>query len=153
MCHQVQSSKLLCLAIFSVASLAICRADPKTVESRSAHQEIDSGPLVRRSDWRKALHAEFKYAPAKQRNSAVPTGAPRETPTSPDIVVLPKYVVRDSAPGFRELERVLRDEEEDARSETINQKLGIRTHTFTYKNDILGYKTLFFVPIAFGAAW
>ena len=142
------------LVMLTVASLTICRADHKAVENPPFIQEIESAPVVRHTDWRKALHTEFKFTPtALPEPAVVPPEVVRETPVNPDVVVLPKYVVRDAAPRFRELERVIRNEEENARAETLCRKLGICTHAFKYKNVIFGYKTLFFIPMSFGAAW
>ena len=136
-----------------VASLTICRADPKAVENPPVLQEIENASVVRQNHWRQALHAEFKYTPATPPDPAVPPEAVRATPANPDVVVMPKYVVRDTARSYRELAKVIRDEEEDARSEALNRKFGVRTHVFKYKKVIFGYRTLFFIPVAFGAAW
>jgi hypothetical protein len=150
---QAQTLLIIRLAMVTVASLTICRADPKVVENMPSLQEIIKAPAIHHSDWRKALHAEFKYTPTTLSDSPAPPEVIYETPANPDVVVLPKYVVRDAAPGFRELERVIRNEEENARSETLCRKLGISIHAFKYKNVIFGYKTLFFIPMSFGAAW
>ena len=142
------------LILLLAASLTICRADPKAVENQHVLQAIENAPVIRHTDWRKALHAELKYTPTAPPDPAVvPPEVVRETPANPDVVVLPRYVVRDAAPRFRELERVIRNEEENARAETLCRKLGISTHAFKYKNVIFGYKTLFYIPISFGAAW
>jgi len=153
MTSRAQSLPLIRLTVLTVASLTICRADPKTTESLLVPQETQSTTAVRHIDWRKALNTEFKYTPATPPDLAVPSEAIPETPANSDVVVLPKYVVRDAPRRYRELERVIRDEEEDARSESINKKFGIRTHAFKYKNVMFGYRTLFFIPVAFGAAW
>ena len=153
MTSRAQSLPLILLTILAVASLTICRADPKVAESSLVTQETQSTTAVRHIDWRKALNAEFKYTPTTPPDPAVPSEAIPETPADPDVVVMPKYVVRDAPRVYRELERVFRDEEENARSEALNRKFGIRTHVFKYKNVIFGYKTLFFIPVAFGAAW
>ena len=153
MTSRAQSLPLIRLTILTVASLTTCRADPKAAESSLVPQETQSATAVRHIDWRKALNAEFKYTPATPPDPAVLPEAVRETPANPDVVVLPKYVVRDAPRGYRELERVIRNEEEDARSEAFNRRFGIRTHVFKYKNVIFGYNTLFFIPVAFGAAW
>jgi hypothetical protein len=153
MTSRAQSLPLIRLTILTVASLTICRADPKAAESLLVPQETQSTTAVRHIDWRKALNAEFKYTPATPPDPAVPPEAIPETPANPDVVVLPKYVVRDAPRRYRELERVIRDEEEDARSEALNRKFGIRTYVFKYRKVIFGYKTLFFIPVGFGAAW
>jgi hypothetical protein len=129
--------------MFAVASLPTCWANPKAVENV---------PEARQTDWRNALHAEFKYIPVTLPNPAVPPKTVREAPPNPNVVVLAKYVVRDAAPGLWDLGKVFRDEEEDARSETLNKKIGFGTYTFRHKKTTFGFKTLFFIPIEFGGA-
>ena len=141
------------LIVLMVASLTICRADPKSVENLPVLQEIENAPTARHTDWRKVLHAELKFTPTSPPDPEVAPEVNYETPANPDVVVLPKYVVRDAALNFRELERVIRNDDDNARSEALNHKLGIRTHAFKYKKVMYGYKTLFFIPVAFGAAW
>ena len=119
---QVQSLLLIRLAMFTVASLAICRGDPKPVENGPVLQEIENAPTVRHSDWRKVFHAEFKYIPSTPADPAVAPEATPETPASPDVVVLPKFVVRDAAPDYRELEKAMRSWSKGANK--VLKKLG-----------------------------
>ena len=119
---QVQSLLLIRLAMFTVASLAICRADPKAVENGPVLPETENAPTVRHSDWRKAFHADFKYIPRTAANPAIAPEATLEKPASSDIVVLPKFVVRDAAPDYRELEKAMRSWSKGANK--VLKKLG-----------------------------
>ena len=151
MFFQAQSLQKICLAMFTVASLTICRADPKAVENVPVLQENENTPAVRHTDWRNALHVEFKYIPSTPANPAVAPDATPEIPADSEVVVLPKYVVRDAAPDYRELEKSMRPPSMGA--DKVMEKLGIGVHEVKFRHFSIGCATIFFLPVSLGLSW
>ena len=152
MSSQAQSLLLIRLAMFTVASLAICRADPKADENGPVLPETENAPTVRHSDWRKAFHADFKYIPRTAANPAIAPEATLEKPASSDIVVLPKFVVRDAAPNYRELEKAMRSQSQVTENVMV-KRLGIGKHVVNFRHFSVGCYTIFFIPVAGGISW
>lgn len=143
---------LIHLALFTVASLAICRADSKSVENVPVLQEIENAPAVRHSDWHKALHAEFKYIPSTLADPAVAPEATPVKPADPDVVVLPKFFVWGTAHNYRELEKAMLYPSTGGADEAM-RKLGIGKHEIKFRHFSIGYGTIFFVPVILGISW
>ena len=154
MYSQVQTVLLLRLAILMAVAGAVARADQKADEAIAVRQEPVGAPTIRHTDWRKELHTEFKFAPANPAapgDAAVPAPLVTETETNPEVVVLPKYEIKDRAPDYRELAQANRAP--DKREESIKQKLGIGVHEHKFRHFSVGYATIFFIPVAFGFSW
>lgn len=134
-----------------MASLAICRADPKAVENILVTQETDNTAEVSQMDWHKALHSEFKYTPTTPPIPAVLSEAISETPAKLDVVVLPKYVVRGATPRYREFENAMRSSNKDA--DKVMEKLGIGVHAVKFRHFSFGCATIFFIPVSLGMSW
>ena len=152
MSSPTQSLPLIRLIILSVASLTICRANSPAVENSLVPQETPSAPAVRHTDWRKTLQAEFKYTQTSMPNPSVPAEAMSETPTNPDVVALPKYVVRDAAPDYRELEKAFRSQSQVTEN-VMMKKLGIGEHVVNFRHFSMGCYTIFFIPVSAGISW
>jgi hypothetical protein len=147
--------------LVTMALTVICRSetepDPKAELSDSAPAENPRpfGPVWRRASL-SGLHFESAHQGGDDGRSKVTAPAPPGSTqlADLDLVVLESMVINDRrGPDFREMEKIIRTEEQNGRSEAVKGKLGIATHVFKFKNVLFGYNTLFFIPISFGAAW
>jgi hypothetical protein len=151
MFSRAQSLPLIRLIILIVTSLTICRANPKEGANFLVPPDNQGAPAVHHTDWRKTLQVEFKYTPTAPPDPAIPPEALIETPANPDVVVLPKYVVRETASDYHELEKALHS---SMKSENkVLKKLGIGPHEVKFRHFSMGCYTLFFIPVAGGLRW
>lgn len=151
MFSQDQALRRIRLLIAMRVTLTICRADPEAVEKLLIPQEIRSARVVHSTDWRKAVQAEFKYTPPTSSQSSVAVEDIRETPVDDKIVVLEKFVVRDAATDYRELEKVTRPPRKGANK--VMKKLGIGVHEVKFRDFTFGAATIFYLPVAVGISW
>jgi hypothetical protein len=154
MSSQAQTVLLLRLAILMAGACTVGRAEQKADEKPAVHQEAEEAPTIRHTDWREALHTEFKFTPATPPapgDAAVPPPPVTETETNPEVVVLPKFEIKDNSPDYRELAQAQRPH--DKRAETLRDRLGIGVHEHKFRHFSFGYATIFYIPVAFGFSW
>lgn len=144
------------IPILTLALLTNGRAKSTERETPSSLEATKSAARVDNTDWRSALLAQFPYKPTGTVVATDPVVSILHAPVDPDVVILEPFVVREKGMKFREVERIFRGQEESARSEALDRRLGIEKHVFTFGRNqrfAYGYVSIFYVPVAAGFSW
>lgn len=142
--------------LVAITLLVNCRAeaDPK-LETLLPNSKSDENIIVpHRTNWRDVLRSEYSSQPI---TSVIRASSPEYTPqeSNSEVVVLEPLVIteRRFKSNFRELDKIIRDDESTARTEAKLRKIGIASNTFKLKHSVLNCSTIFFIPVSFGISF
>ena len=112
-----------------------------------------------RSEFRRELQSEFKFAPAARDESAAapaPSVATSRTDAPPgggaDIVTMPRFEVHSNRDMTGLAIEMAQDKPQTA-SEKAQSKLGVGLHTVKLGKITLFARTIFYVPFLVGMEW
>jgi len=126
------------LLLVSLTVVVICRA-----------QESPSAAAGGKSEWREELRSEFQFHPGSSVTETKTTSQPA---VDPNVVTLPPFIVRETREivDLRSLHGDILQQEADAHSTAIMNKLGTGEYVKTLGKVDFGVATIFYIPVAFG---
>ncbi|MGH7995960.1 MAG: hypothetical protein ACREFX_06375 [Opitutaceae bacterium] len=144
---RVQSVAWITMAIVLIATLRVCRAEVRDAGNGwAAPSAQEVAP-----EWRRALDAEYAYAPPRKRLvHLVFTRAPETDANSVSFSLQP-YLVTDESADYFELDDAMQSEhanlEEMKTAGEFTRMMGIRRRTVGTKHVKLATGTFFFIPV------
>lgn len=146
---------LLIITAFFVPGLARATA----ADDKVGYQEENVPTYLRRSDWRSALHSEFRYTSTPGAPYVLSTNASTLILDDPVSVDLRAQVGKDknavAGERYEELEYEFAQQKLEAKEKEFNKRFGIGFHGYANRSFAIGVYTVLYVPVfaGFGFSW
>jgi hypothetical protein len=133
------------------ASVPLSATENDTLAKASPHQSV-----------RQAIHADFKYLPKPAvdvpRVQIWSTGTKQAAPSAPSLVLDPNVVTMapfevTEPDNLKDLPKILRKQQADAKTAATMKKLGIGVHTLSLRGVTPYVVTVLYIPIEIGFGW